>query len=185
LATRAWRVCNFEGALNAAVAQAMVQLTQPKRDDLFLNMACGSGTLLIERWSAGPARQIIGCDIDPLALTCARQNVAASSARERITLRLADARALPLADHCITALAADLPFGHLVGSHGENVRTYPLILQEAARVARRGARFAVITHEVRLMEQLLGAVDSRWDMESALRVELGGLFPRIYILVRK
>ena len=66
LATRAWRVCNFEGAMNAAVAHALVRLTHPNPRDVYLNIACGSGTLLAERLLAGPSRQIIGCDIQTL-----------------------------------------------------------------------------------------------------------------------
>jgi tRNA (guanine6-N2)-methyltransferase len=185
LATRAWRVCNFEGALNGAVAHALVRLTHPSPRDVYLNIACGSGTLLVERLLAGPARHIIGCDIDPVALACAQQNVAASGAGRRIKLHRGDGRALPLPNRSINAITADLPFGHLVGSHAENVRLYPLILQEAARVARPRAFFGVITHEVRLMEQLLAAEDCAWSAEKVLRVELGGLHPRIFVLQRK
>lgn len=181
LATRAWRVCNFEGALNAAVAHAMALLTRPSAQDVFVNLACGSGSLLIERLACGPARLAIGCDISPAALDCAQRNLAASGFRA--ALWQCDAQALPLAAGSVDALCADLPFGHLVGSHAQNVALYPRILDEAARVARPGARFALITHEVRLMESLLGA-NKAWMMERALRVELGGLHPRIFVLRR-
>ncbi len=181
LATRAWRVCNFEGALNAAVAHAMALLTQPSAQDVFVNLACGSGSLLIERLAWGPARLAVGCDISPAALDCARRNLTASGFTAM--LWQCDARALPLASGSVDALCADLPFGHLVGSHEQNVALYPRILDEAARVARPGARFVVITHEMRLMESLLGAGHA-WAVDSVLRVELGGLYPRIFALRR-
>lgn len=182
LATRAWRVCNYEGALNGAVAHAIIRLIRPDARDAFLNIACGSGTLLIERLAAGPARQVIGCDIDPRALACAQRNINAAGAAGRVALCTSDGRALPLPDRSMDALCADLPFGHLVGSHADNVRTYPLILREAARVARPGARFGLITHEARLMEQLLADEQSPWRIQQVLRVELGGLHPRIFVL---
>jgi len=181
LATRAWRVCNFEGALNAAVAHAMALLTQPSAQDVFVNLACGSGSLLIERLACGPARLAVGCDISAAALACAGRNLAASG--YPAWLWQCDARALPLANGSVDALCADLPFGHLVGSHEQNVALYPRILAEAARVARPGARFALITHEVRLMESLLSATDA-WQVDKVLRVELGGLYPRIFALRR-
>ena len=53
LVTRSWRVCNLEGALNAATAHAMVILTKPTPEDVFVNLGCGSATLLIERLSFG------------------------------------------------------------------------------------------------------------------------------------
>lgn len=183
LATRSWRVCNLAGALNATVAHAMALHTRPTPQDVFLNVACGSGTLLIERLACAPAKQVIGCDINKESLSCARENIAASGHEEDIALQDWDARALPLPDSCIDALCADLPFGHLVGSHEDNETLYPLLLQEAARVAKPNACFAVISHEVRLMEALLARSDW-WTTDQVLRINLGGLHPRIYILRR-
>jgi SAM-dependent methyltransferase len=184
LATRAWRVCNFEGALNAPVAHALVRLLQPRPHDCYVNMACGSGTLLVERLAAGRVRQAIGVDLDPQALACARANVAASGYNSAIRLLQTDARALPLPSASVDALSADLPFGHLVGSHAQNVRDYPLLLGEAARVLRPAARAGLLTHEARLMEQLLAGLMDVWQVEQVLRVELGGLYPRIFVLRR-
>jgi tRNA (guanine6-N2)-methyltransferase len=181
LVTRQWRVCNFEGALNASVAHAMVQLTRPTVDDVFLNLVCGSGSLLIERLNSGGARQMIGCDFDGEVLACARLNIVAAGDSSRIRLMQADARQLPLADACADKLVADLPFGQLVGSHQENATLYPAVLCEAARVARDKALFVVITHEIRLMESVLKKTPE-WGMLETIRVTLGGLHPRIYLL---
>lgn len=183
LATRAWRLCSFEGALNAAVARAMIRLTQPGPKDVFLNLMCGSGTLLIERANDGPAAFIIGCDTDPHALDCAHINLRAAGHTQTVNLETWDATDLPLGDAMVDALVADLPFGNLTGSHQENVALYPAVLREAARVALPGARFVVITHEVRLMTECVSASDE-WRAEDVLRVWLGGLHPRIFVLQR-
>jgi 23S rRNA G2445 N2-methylase RlmL len=182
LATRPWRVCNWEGALNAAVAAAMIRLTQPRPSDAFLNPACGSGTLLIERRAWGPAQRLLGCDTSAAALDCAQANVDASGFGE-IALHGWDATALPLPDACVDVVCADLPFGQLVGSHAANMALYPRLLSEAARVARAGARAALLTHEIRLMRRLLGD-DGDWEPIQELPVTLGGLHPRIYLLQR-
>ncbi|NWG16404.1 MAG: methyltransferase domain-containing protein [Chloroflexi bacterium] len=183
LATRFWRVCSREGALNAAIASAMAFLTQPKPDDVFLNMACGTGTLLIERLALENAASATGYDLDEAALDCARQNIGAAGLADRVSLHLGDARALPLPDKSVDALCADLPFGHLVGSHEGNLELYPELLREAARLLKPGGRAVFITHEVRLMEDLL-ADSPRWKIEQIIRVAQGGLNPRIYVLVR-
>ena len=180
LATRAWRVCSREGALNGSVAHAMALLTRPAPGDVFLNLACGSGTLLVERLSAAPARRAIGCDISDEALACARSNLLAAG-HTGAELQPWDARALPLPDASISALAADPPFGHLVGSHAHNVALYPAILREAARVAAPGAPFALITHEVRLAEDILAQLPA-WRVDQVIRVTQGGLHPRIFLL---
>ncbi|GAB4576152.1 MAG: methyltransferase domain-containing protein [Anaerolineae bacterium] len=184
LATRPWRVCNMEGALNATVAHAMALMTDPQPHDVFLNLACGSGSILIERLAAAPARQAIGCDTSPEALDCARANVAAARfGDQRVALQPWDMCDLPLETASVDALCADLPFGHLVGSHAENLELYPATLKEAARVARPGALFALITHEVRLTESLL-AESGQWATVAVQRIALGGLNPRIFVLQR-
>ncbi len=183
LTARAWRVCNMEGALNAGVAHAMALLTVPRRSDVCLNICCGSGTLLIERLACAPARRAIGCDIDARALDCARANVAESGYTGRIELYDWDARGLPLADASVDVLLADLPFGQLVGSHDQNRELYPALLREAARVARSGARFCLVTHEARLIESALNA-EPAWAVEQTLRVSLRGLPTRVLLLRR-
>lgn len=183
LATRSWRVCDMEGALNATVAHAMVLMTDPRPYDIFLNIGCGSGTFLVERLLAGPARRVLGCDINPEALVCAQENLTAAGYAQVAELHDWDARQLPLEDASVDALCADLPFGHLVGSHADNVTLYPALLAEAARVARPGTLFALITHEVRLMQSLL-SVSTVWRQVSEQRIALGGLNPRIFVLQR-
>lgn len=181
LSVRPWRVCDRKGALNAAVAQAMVQLSLPRPDDVFLNIGCGSGTLLIERAASAPARLIIGCDPDPSALECALANARASRLAGRIRLAAWDAQMLPLPEGSVDVVCADLPFGHDVGSHQENLALYPRLLQEAARAARTGARGLFLTHEVRLMDETLaGSPD--WAIERVIPITLAGLHPRIYLL---
>ena len=182
LVTRSWRVCNLEGALNAATAHAMIRLTQPQPDDIFLNLGCGSGTLLVERLTYGRCQCTLGFDNVIQHLVCARTNIVASGF-QAIQLQLGDMARLPLRAAAVTALAADLPFGQLSGSHSENQRLYPPMLTEAARVAAPGARFALITHEVRMMDELLSHSHD-WSIEQTIRVNLRGLHPRIYILRR-
>ena len=184
LATRTWRVCNREGALNGPVAHAMAALTAPTSEDRYLNLGFGSGTLLVERLLLGPARRAIGCDTSAEALACAEANLAAAGLAGRCELHAWDVRALPLADASVDVITADLPFGHLVGSHANNLELYPALLGEAARVARPGARVALLSHEIRLMERLLAAT-SVWSVEETTRVDVGGLYPRIFLLRRR
>lgn len=180
-ATRKWRVCNYEGALNATVAHAMVLLTNPTPQDIYLNPACGSGTLLIERLSAAPVKFALGCDINPNAIQCANKNISATPHSRSVHVYPWDARFLPLPDHSVDALSSDFPFGHLIGSHAENKILYPMLLNEAARVAKPNARFVLITHEIRLMNGLLENSPD-WKVDHVLPITLNGLHPRIYVL---
>ncbi len=189
LAARAWRACNRPGALNGAIASIMAGLTQPAPTDVYLNLACGSGTLLIERALLGPAVRLLGCDVAPDALECAARNVAAAELPAAVPVPELldwDATALPLPDASVGALTVDLPFGQLVGSHTDNAALYPALLAEAARVARPGARLAAITQQVRLFERSVNG--DQWATDEVLRPTLstgGGLIkPGIYVLRR-
>jgi tRNA (guanine6-N2)-methyltransferase len=185
LAARAWRVCNLPGALNAAVASVMASLTRPASGDVYLNLACGSGTLLVERALLGPAARLIGCDVDAEALACAERNVAAAGLSNAELVDW-DVTRLPLADGSVDALTVDLPFGQLVGSHAANAELYPALLAEAARVARPGARLVAISQQVRLLERSVDA--QHWSTEEVLRPTLstsgGPIKPGISVLRR-
>lgn len=184
LATREWRVCNRPGSLNATLASVMMRLTQPVAADRVLNLACGSGTLLIERLFLAPAQQAIGCDVAPEALWCAQRNLEAAGFASAVQLEQWDATSLPLETGCVDVICADLPFGQLIGSHQENETLYPALITEAARVAAPGARMCLLTHEVRLIERVFTECATLWRLIHIVRVRTGGMAPRIYLAQR-
>jgi tRNA (guanine6-N2)-methyltransferase len=185
LATRAWRVRNYEAALNATVAHTLALLTKPRRDDVFLNLCAGSGSIAIERLMITEVERMLAIDNsrETLALSVANFGTAGVIHPSQHLL-LADAKRLPIASGVATALAADLPFGQRSGSHRDNMRLYPALFGDAARVAVDGARFALITHEIRLMDQLIPTLDA-WQLAQSFRITLRGLHPCIYVFVRR
>jgi 23S rRNA G2445 N2-methylase RlmL len=181
LVTRAWRVCNYETALNATVAHVMTLLTQPSAQDVFINLGCGSGTLLIERLSAKKAKHVIGFEQSLRALDCAQENITAAGKQAQITLIQGNMTVTSLPAQCADAICADLPFGHRADAHERNQSLYPRVLREAARIAKPGARCVLVTHEIRLMERVL-AETMEWALEQSIRITLRGLHPAIYVL---
>lgn len=179
LATREWRVCNMEGALNAPVAHAMIWLSRPKPDDRFLNITCGSGTLLIERCGHSQSRWVVGCDINTDALKCASDNIAQAGYNHLVTLFQADATHMPMKDNLADVICADLPFGQLVGSHAENVRSYPLIFAEIERLLAPNGRAIIITHEIKLMQSLIPKV--KLTLKNQYQIVQRGLHPCVYV----
>jgi tRNA (guanine6-N2)-methyltransferase len=184
LATREWRIANFEGALNAAVAHAMIRLTNPSPDDQFLNLCSGSGTLMIERVLAGETALICGCDISAEILALSQQNMAAAGIKAE--LLQADVTKIPFLSRTFDKIVVDLPFGQLVGSHQQNRQLYPRMLEEMSRVLQPNGAAVVITHEIRLFESLLDANAGKHThdlkLENVYKITLNGLHPRIYVL---
>ena len=181
LSTRAWRVCDMPGALNAAVAHAMVRLTRPRASDTVLNLACGSGTLAIERLACGPAHRVLACDTSAAALRCATANLAAAGLSRAAELHPWDARCTPLPAGSVDVVLADLPFGHRVGSHAANAALYSPLLAEAARVTRAGGTCVLISHSSQLMLHAIRATPA-WTVSETRKVSLARVEARIWTL---
>lgn len=184
LATRSWRVVNYAGALNASVAAAMLKLLPMRSAEVCLNIACGSGTILIEAHTDGRFAKLIGVDHQREALAMSLQNWQAAGYTSSFDLCQADIQVLPFADVSVDCVIADLPFGQLTGSHSENIKLYPTVLKEVARITRTKGNFLIITHEVRLMERILSE-QAWWYPKHERRVTLSGLHPGIYLLERR
>jgi len=123
-------------------------------------------------------------DVRREALDAALANLRAASATDRTRLMESDATLTGLDMARYTALCADLPYGNLVGSHRENVELYPALLEEAGRLAAPGARFAVITHELRLFDASLAEAQRTWQPERTFRLFQSGQRPQVYLLRR-
>lgn len=181
LSARPWRVADYPGAVNATIAAAMARTVPVRSGDRVLNLMCGSGTLLIERLLAGPARAAVGVDADEAALEACRANLDAAGVRADLVSGDVAAPGL-LPRRRFEVILADPPWGTRHGDHGTNEAVYEAMLRTARRLAAPGARFAVLTHEVRLMERLLPRHGDLWHPSSVHRVFQKGHHPRIYLL---
>ncbi len=184
LSVRAWRVHNLPGAVNATIAAAMAELSAPRSADRYLNLLCGSGTLLVERLLRGPAALAAGVDVDPVALAQSSDHLRAAGLEGKAVVVQMDATRLGFPDGQFDSLATDLPWGQLTGTHRENAELYPGVLREAHRVAAPGARLVLLTHEVTLLERVLSDLGDLWRVRRTIRILQGGLHPRIYLLGR-
>ena len=127
------------GALNATIANVMVNMPGTTGDDRFLNLCCGSGTLMVERLHSGAAEHLIGLDSSSEALRCAESNLRESGTPSDSTLLAGDARSIPLPNGSMDTIVADLPYGMLVGDSGgpsRSVRPYPSRVESSSPPTR-------------------------------------------------
>jgi 23S rRNA G2445 N2-methylase RlmL len=183
LSARAWRVADMHGALNATIAAAMIELTYPTPDDHFLNIMCGSGTLLIERLLKMTAQLTVGIDIDDWAISRSVENLEASHQSDNVTLSKMDATQTSFAPNTFNKIVADLPYGQKIGSQEDNPQLYAATLLEAAHIGTPDARLVVITHHMKSFETALDD-QLEWQLERSLQVNQGGLHPKIYVLTK-
>jgi hypothetical protein len=189
LSTRAWRVCNRPGGLNATVAVALNEMLGFDSHGGYLNLMCGSGTLLVERALAGPHGRLVGVDIEQDALACTRTNLAAAGVGQGAELLAADVAEpdvegrLQAVAGGFTAIAADVPWGDAIGSHEANLGVHRSVSRLAATLLVRGGRFGIVSHEIRLLRQVF-ELDRSWRVVSRRQVSHGGHNPAVLVLER-
>lgn len=174
---REYKVAHRPGSLRASVAAALGWLSGPRADDVVVDPMCGAGTILIERAHLGRYAMLAGYDRDPAALAAAAENI---GPRYRpIGLALADAARLPLGDGAATHLVTNLPWGVKYGSHANNRRLYPRLVEEFARVVRPGGRLVMLTGERVLMREVAARGFVR--VEATMRVTILGAPAVVYV----
>lgn len=178
---RAEKRAHIAASLRPAAAAALVFLTRPRPDDVFLDPMCGAGTLLIERGEAGRYRQLLGGDVREQALEAARANI--GTRYQPIELREWDARRLPLEDASVSACAVNLPFGQQLGSPEENRGLYPAALRELARVLRPRSRLVALTGDTRGFERAAQRI-AELQLRTTFPVIVLGRHAKVYVLQR-
>ncbi len=185
LSKRDYRLVDVPGALNATVAYAMTRLGGSERSgerQTALNLCGGSSTILIEHAQSFPNDTLIAIDNCPDMIRIGRQHAWQARQSHRIIHLLADAKRAPIAAGSANLLYADLPFGHHIGSHEDNVELYPALLREASRLAKPDAALILLSHDIRLLARCIRA--SAWRIRSQTTINLSGLHPRLFVLQR-
>ena len=175
---RDYKVAHLPGSLRPSVAAALGWLAEPADDDIVLDPMCGAGTVLIERAHLGRYAKLIGGDSDPAMLEAARANV--GPRYKPIELNSWDAAGLPLGDGAVTKVITNLPWGMRHGSHAENRRLYPALIEEFRRVIRPGGLIVMLTAETRLMADLMSR--GLFRPQKILRVSILGAPAAIYVV---
>ncbi len=178
---RTYKIQHIPASLRPTVAYAMVFLSDPQPDDVFLDPMCGAGTILIERAIAGRYQLILGGDSDPRAVATTLQNI--GSKYKPIDIRQWNAIDLPLENSSIDKAVSNLPFGKQIGTRKSNLRLYPAFFREMIRVIRSGGRLVVLTGEKQLMKNILDK-SSELLLEKTFDISLLGTSSRIYVINR-
>ncbi|HEU0164760.1 MAG TPA: methyltransferase domain-containing protein, partial [Thermomicrobiales bacterium] len=178
---RTYKMVSLPASLKPTIARAIVTLSRPEDDDVFLDPMCGAGTILIERAHAGRYGRLEGGDIDHVAVNATRENF--GTRHQPFTIREWDARELPFADGEISAIGSNLPFGKQIGSRADNQLLYPAVLKEWARVLKPGGRMVLLTSESRLLRATLrDRAEFIW--EQTVPIVVRGQPAEIFVLMR-
>ena len=175
------RQVELPASLRPSVAAAMIFLTDPQPDDIFLDPMAGSGTILYERMQAGPAAGLLGGDIDPERVQAARKNLRPAGKRAAPDVRQWDARQLPLDDASVDKVATNPPFGKQLGKDMSPKQLYGPLLAELQRVVRPGGRIVLLSSEYDLIKEEVRKLP-RLTITTGYSVAVLGVWGRIYII---
>ncbi|NVM04235.1 MAG: methyltransferase domain-containing protein [Candidatus Helarchaeota archaeon] len=106
-------------ALNPLLARVMVNLSQIKETDIFLDPFCGTGSILIEAFLVG-CNKLIGIDINHKMISGAKRNLIKIGVKN-MELLLSDSNHIPL--RSVSGIATDPPYGRSSSTYKK-----PLIL---------------------------------------------------------
>ena len=104
-------------AMPAKLSRCMVNLARPKRNSLFLDPFCGTGSLLIEAGLIGC--RLIGCDIKRLMVKGSRENLRFCGLKPE-GLIVADARKPPFS--YADCVSTDPPYGRSATTMGSTTK---------------------------------------------------------------
>lgn len=172
-------------ALRPSLAAAMIQLTDPQPDDIFLDVMCGSGTLLRERLAFGPYNRQLGGDIDPVQVKAAIGNTRDWKRRRQPKdqfLSCWDASALPLAGGTVTKGVAYLPDSDMQPTGLPEL--YTGTLRELSRVLAPGGRAVFLSREYELVKDVVRQVPGL-VIETGYSVLVNGRWHRLYIATKQ
>ena len=177
---------DLPASLRPSLAAALVLLTEPEANDVFLDPMCGSGTILLERFYQGPSKLILGGDLDPRRVEAARMNMPRSRKRRgkrSLEIRQWDAGNLPLQDASVDKVATNLPFGQQIGTKGALDSLYTAVLSELERVVRPDGRIVLLSSE---FERVKSCVRQRpyLHIVTGYSVATLGRWGRIHIIDR-
>ena len=176
---RSYKTQHIEASLRPSVAASMVWLTAPQDDDVFLDPMCGAGTVLIERALIARHRLLLGADRASDALDAAAANIGPRHKPRQ--LLHADVRRLPLRPASVTKIATNLPFGKRVGTHRGNITLYRDAVREMDRVLAPGGRMVLLSSEVDLVDETVGAVEGL-RVARGYDVQILGVNARVFVV---
>jgi len=156
LAVRDYRRCHARSATDPTLAAAMVRMTEPRGDDVFLDPFCGTGSVAIERCLAGAAQRVVAGERNERRIGWARTNAQAAGAD--VQFACWDAAALPFADRTFSAVAAVPPQSEPSGGRRWRPEELAPLVQESLRVLRFEGRMVWLMQQGDLLPEVLKRV---------------------------
>lgn len=187
LSRRQVRLFQPRAALKPNVAYALLRLAHVQSPpDVVLDPFCGSGTILWEAGALWPDARLVGNDWNEDTLDGARQNANAQGLNDRVTLHHSDAWYLSetLRDGDADLIVTNPPFGVRLASSMDFGPFYRRILEQFHEVLQPNGRAVLLVLRQNPFNEALDET-RLFNIRHVRVVEIGGLYPRVFVLGRR
>ena len=163
------------GGLRPTIAYGMLLISGIKKEDVFLDPFCGSGTIAIER-ARYNAKKIYASDINKEIISAVRENL-----KSNICLFCEDATKLSLKDNLINVIVSNIPWGKQVEVEDIS-KLYHDFLFEAKRVLKDTGRMVLLTDRDEIISE---ATKLNFNIKVVTTLSLHGAHPKVYYLTKR
>lgn len=180
-ARRFGRLARLPWSTTPLIGEVMARMVKPQTGTVVLDPCCGTATLLVAVDRLAPGCVLHGTDRDAEAITRAKENLTGFGVDATVEVR--DAVPIAHAPGTVDRVISNLPFGKRVGSHQENARLYPHLMNELARVLSPTGRAVLLTEDKRLLVDSVSRTKGLKIVRDRL-LSHGGATPTAYVLTR-
>lgn len=175
-----------KASLRPSVAAAMVHLSDPQPDDIFLDPMCGSGTILMERRLTNDFAQLLGGDIERQRALTTNANLSRQRREQRDNIKICqlDAKRIPLATASVSKIVSNLPFGKQIGTKRQIERLYPKLFKEFERVLKPSGKAIILSSEFELVKTAVRTTPT-FNILTGYSIAVLGQWGRIYIIQKE
>lgn len=172
-----------KGELYPELTYMLCLLSEPKKEDVFLDPFCGSGAIAVQRAQSFPFQQVLAGDMDADLVSMLRKKT--GKLRKKITMGRWDARNLTtFKDASVDAIVTDPPWGNYGTANVDLGALYRDMLNEFIRVLKAYGTLVVLTAQYELFESKLANVEEALVLIAQYHTLVSGRKAGVYVLKR-
>jgi len=172
-----------KGELYPELTYLLCLLSDPKKEDVFLDPFCGSGAIALQRASSFLVKQVLAGDTNAGLVNALRKRIEKS--RHKITVGRWDARKLTtFKDGTVDVIVTDPPWGNYGTANIDLDALYRDMLVEFIRVLKPYGTLVVLTAQYELFESKLADVEESLVLIAQYHTLVSGRKAGVYVLKR-
>ena len=152
---------------------ALLEQVDLRQASTVVDVGCGTGTQTILLKQEAPHATVIGIDVDPVMIARAKEKSRAAGAD--VSFEVAEAGALPFADHSIDVVVSTLVFHHLLDHEKKRA------LAEIRRVLKAAGQFHLVDfgRPANALNGLIFSAVRRFDGKANTEINAVGALPEL------